>query len=373
MKPSRHPDELRVPIQEDLLSILGSPPKGIEIHTLPQDASNRRYYRIKGHGIGGDKIIGESIVLMVLADPDPHQESEEIVSSEGTSRKDSSPREMDLDFVNVLHHLTRLGLPVPRLYLYNLRDGLLYIEDLGGTLLEDAVKEMKPGEVKAIYEKAIDHLITLHIDGTKLCGDGFVGFRRAFDEKLLFYELMHFIEYGIEASKNISVDEGDLEAIKGHFHFISQRLAGEPRILSHRDYQSRNLLLQGDRLRIIDFQDALMGPIQYDLACLLRDSYVGLPGDLVEELLNYYIQKFEHASGESLERDHFREMIDLQTVQRKLKDAGRFDYINLVKGNPKFLQYIPRSLGYVRESFDRLPHLWPLRDSLARYVPQLKG
>src|SRR5262249_52553463 len=135
----------------------------------------------------------------------------------------------------------------------------------------------------------------------------------------------------------------------------------------HRDYQSRNLMVQpGPTLRILDFQDALLGPQVYDLVALLRDSYVELPAALVDEMLDEYAIRARLA-----DRAQLRHLFDLQTVQRKLKDAGRFVYIDQVKGNPGFLQSIPASLRYVRAALDRLPELVPARRVLGAHVVEL--
>ncbi|HPM41992.1 MAG TPA: aminoglycoside phosphotransferase, partial [bacterium] len=106
------------------------------------------------------------------------------------------------------------------------------------------------------------------------------------------------------------------------------------------------------------------GPAAYDLVALMRDSYVELLKGVLEELLRYYS---ERARRDLVE---VRREFDLITVQRKLKDAGRFVYIDRVKGNPGFLKYIPASLGYVREALERRPELGKLREALLPYVPE---
>jgi hypothetical protein len=122
---------------------------------------------------------------------------------------------------------------------------------------------------------------------------------------------------------------------------------------------------------VIDFQDALQGPRQYDLVALLRDSYVELSDALVDDLLDQYIIAFEKETGERIEAAPFKAFFDLLTVQRKLKDAGRFEFINRVKGNPNFLVSIPASLRYVRSALARQPRLADLQRIVAAYVPEL--
>ena len=130
-------------------------------------------------------------------------------------------------------------------------------------------------------------------------------------------------------------------------------------------------MVKDGELVVIDFQDALQGPRQYDLVALLRDSYVELDRPFVEAMVDEYRAAFQQASGETIERAPFLAFFDLLTVQRKLKDAGRFEFINRVKGNPGFLVSIPASLRYVKAALDVQPRLAPLRRIIARYVPEL--
>ena len=132
------------------------------------------------------------------------------------------------------------------------------------------------------------------------------------------------------------------------------------------------MVLPGGEQVVIDFQDALLGPRQYDLVALLRDSYVELETGFVEAMLRRYLDRLAAEGGPRLEYGPFREVFDLLTVQRKLKDAGRFVFIDRVKGNPGFLVSIPASLRYVREAFARRPDLAELHEVLARHVPELR-
>jgi aminoglycoside/choline kinase family phosphotransferase len=125
-------------------------------------------------------------------------------------------------------------------------------------------------------------------------------------------------------------------------------------------------MVQGEKLRVIDFQDALLGTAAYDLVGLLRDSYVALSNSLLDELVDYHAGKAGHDAAS------FRALFDLQTVQRKLKDSGRFVFIDRVKKNQSFLIHIPNSLAYVANAFSRQPDLAPLQEILSRYLPELR-
>ena len=200
-----------------------------------------------------------------------------------------------------------------------------------------------------------------------------IAFSRSFDHDLYRWELDHFREWLLEAWKGASLSAGEREVVDREFDRIARALDAEPKGFTHRDYQSRNLMvLPGGEQVVIDFQDALLGPRQYDLVALLRDSYVELETGFVEAMLRRYLDRLAAEGGPRLEYGPFREVFDLLTVQRKLKDAGRFVFIDRVKGNPGFLVSIPASLRYVREAFARRPDLAELHEVLARHVPELR-
>jgi len=123
---------------------------------------------------------------------------------------------------------------------------------------------------------------------------------------------------------------------------------------------------------VIDFQDALQGPRQYDLVALLRDSYVELDRPLIDKMLKRYLARLQEEGGPRLDEREFVAFFDLLTVQRKLKDAGRFVFIDQVKKNPSFLVHIPSSLRYVKGALARRPDLAEVREILALHVPELR-
>lgn len=162
------------------------------------------------------------------------------------------------------------------------------------------------------------------------------------------------------------MDEKELKTFVDETRAISNHIRSLPYGFTHRDFQSRNIIVRDGKLFLIDFQDALMGPSCYDLVALLRDSYVKLSDDDLNELLRYYADK----KGRPL--SELKDEFNLITVQRKLKDAGRFVFIDRVKKNPNFLQYIPTSLGYVKNALAQLPKHKPLNDLLLKYIPEWK-
>jgi N-acetylmuramate 1-kinase len=260
-------------------------------------------------------------VLMVMP-PESLKKSEEATAGEAPA---------ELPFVNVHRYLDRLGVRVPRIHRFDEPAGMMVLEDLGDVTFEQA------------------------LEGGKKWGDWYP----------------KAIEWGLEAWSGKKPTAEEAAALEQHFTTLARTLAAEPRGFTHRDYQSRNLMVKDGELIVIDFQDALQGPRQYDLVALLRDSYVELPRPFVEEMVARYVSAYQQAGGEKLDAKAFLATFDLLTVQRKLKDAGRFEFIHRVKGNPGFLVSIPASLRYVKDALDRRPELSPMRKIIAEYVPEL--
>jgi aminoglycoside/choline kinase family phosphotransferase len=272
-------------------------------------------------------------------------------------------------FVDVQRYLAGIGVRVPAIHAFEPADGLMVLEDLGDEMLETRL--LAGAAAAPLYQAAVDQLARLRAAAEARPG-GCVAFGRAFDAELYRWELDHFLEWGLEAWKGGRLSPAERAVVDRDFDRIAAALAAEPRGFTHRDYQSRNLMvLPSGEQAVIDFQDALLGPRQYDLVALLRDSYVELPAALVDALLERYLAALAAAGGPRLEPGPFRATFDLLTVQRKLKDAGRFVFIDRVKKNPGFLPSIPASLRYVREALARRPELAELQAVLARHVPEL--
>ena len=327
---------------------------------LAGDASNRRYFRIELTGS-----VVRSVILMQLAEPEAFKQSEEAVS--GVAHQIA-----ELPFLNILSHLSKAGVSVPRLYHYDQPAGLLYLEDFGDLTLSEACREASAADVEAHYTQAVDVLAYMQATGTALADSNCLAFHRSFDVPLLMWEFDHFLEYGVVAQRGKPMCADDYLPIRGEFERIAELLAGQPRVFVHRDYHSRNLMIDGDRLGVIDFQDALMGPATYDLASLLRDAYIDLDEALIDRLIDRYLDRLGTHRQVWTDREAFRRLFDFTSIQRNLKAAGRFVYIDRVKGNPKFLTDIPRVLNYVKRNLQKYPELAILRKHLIPYVPELQ-
>jgi aminoglycoside/choline kinase family phosphotransferase len=319
------------------------------VRRLAGHASMRSYWRVTGPE--------SSLVVMVLP-PDARPEEVTRGGAPGVN-----------PFVDVQRYLHGLGVRVPAIHAFYEPEGLMVLEDLGDEMLET---RLLAGDAREpLYRVAVDQLARLRAAAERR-PEGCVAFTRAFEYDLYHWELMHFLEWGLEAWKGARLSPAERQVVDRHFERMARTLEAEPRGFTHRDYQSRNLMvLPSGQQAVIDFQDALLGPRQYDLVALLRDSYVELPGPLVEEMLRRYLDGLEAAGGPRLEYGPFHQTFDLLTVQRKLKDAGRFVFIDRVKKNPDFLRSIPASLRYVKEALGRCPDLSELHEVLARHVPEL--
>jgi aminoglycoside/choline kinase family phosphotransferase len=315
---------------------------------LPGGAGNRIYWRVQP--LVGSK---SAVVMELPADP---------LKSEEASKLHAVG---ELPFLNVHRYLERIGVRVPHVYLDAHKDGFVVIEDLTDRTLELALKETPAA---ALYGAAIDQLARLRAGAEHHPDPRCLAWTRAFDFDLYQWEFEHFLEYGL-LGRGAEPTATELGALRAAFEKVSRELAQAPRSFTHRDYQSRNIMVldSGEQV-VIDFQDALQGPRQYDLVALLRDSYVELDWPLVEAMLNRYVDRL----AAPVDRGEFIAFFDLLTVQRKLKDAGRFVFIDQVKKNPSFLVHIPSSLGYVKAALARRPDLAQVAEILARHVPELR-
>ena len=168
------------------------------------------------------------------------------------------------------------------------------------------------------------------------------------------------------------------EAFREEWKPIVEELSGEPRVLCHRDYHSRNLMPHQGELYIIDFQDARMGPDTYDLVSLLRDSYVDFTEEVVDDLIAFFLalrgrhgESADDGVSRAYEAD-FRRRFDLMSLQRNLKALGTFGYQTTTRQNPVYIQYMPRTLNHVRRNLGRYPRFGRLRDLLATFVDELR-
>jgi aminoglycoside/choline kinase family phosphotransferase len=307
---------------------------------LTGDASDRRYFRI----IRPDE---PSIVLAL------HVGAIEFAS---------------LPFANVAALLRQMPLPVPALLGHSDPLGIVALEDLGDVTLQAHLGASTPTAHAALYRQAVAFIEVLQRRGAEVDPDGYIPYQIAFDVDKLRWELDFFVKHFVEGYRGAVLSDAQRAAIGEEWSSIADELAAEPRVLCHRDYHSRNLMLHRDSLFIIDFQDARMGPDTYDLVSLLRDSYVDIVDREVDELIAYFLA----LKGRNQADLEFRRRFDVMALQRNLKALGTFGYQTIARRNPVYIQYMPRTLRYARTNLERYPRFARLRELLTEHIEELR-
>ena len=309
---------------------------------LTGDASDRRYFRI----IPAD---GPSIVLALHAGPIDFA---------------------SLPFASVGELLQQVPLPVPGVLGHSDELGILALQDLGDVTLQAHLGAASAEEHAALYRQAVALIELLQRRGSELRSDRYPPYRVAFDIEKLTWELQFFAKHFVEGYRGVALDEAERAALAGEWAAIVDELSGEPRVLCHRDYHSRNLMLREGSLYIIDFQDARMGPDTYALVSLLRDSYVDIADRELDELIAYFLA-LKKGNGQTVSAEEFRRRFDLMALQRNLKALGTFGYQTLTRRNTVYIQYMPRTLRYTRTNLEKYPRFARLREILATHVEEL--
>ncbi len=314
---------------------------GLEPRIVPltPDASDRRYFRI----------------LLPSAAP--------IVLAVHTGPIDYAT----LPFASVAALLTRMKIPAPRVLGHANELGVIAQEDLGDVTLQSHLGADSVSSHAALYHEAIELIHQLQVRGRTFANDGYVPYTLAFDVEKLTFELNFFQQHFLEGHRRVALSPVEREALAWEWSAIVADLASEPRVLCHRDYHSRNLMFHGGRLVMIDFQDARMGPDTYDLASLLRDSYVDITGDELDRFLVHVTQR-----AGITDAAEYRRRFDLMAVQRNIKALGTFGFQASARGNPGYTQYMPRTLASVRDNLVRYPRFARLQALLAAHVEELR-
>jgi aminoglycoside/choline kinase family phosphotransferase len=339
----------RPKLERALATLYGEPAPAVEVVRLRGDASTRSYFRARiASPVEG---LPERLIVMQL--PDDAFGSDEGGDQAHTER---------LPFLEVADLLASRGLPVPEVYAEDLENGVVLLEDLGDLTMHGALQQATASQREALYGRAVDLLAELHERCSELPSTSVVA-RRRFDRALLDWELEHFRQWGLEALVG-PVEPDERAVLDAAFTEISSEIESMPYGFVHRDYQSKNLMVRpSGALAIIDFQDALVGPRVYDLVALLCDSYVALGADLQAAMIDRY------AALRRIRPAELRREFWWVTLHRKLKDAGRFVYIDRIRRNPDFLQWYPQSLVYVGRAITETPDAAPLGRLLESAIP----
>lgn len=337
---------------ESLQKLYGTPLPTVVVRKLRGDASTRSYLRV----FVEDARKGPS-TLIVMQLPD-----DAFGSDEGGAQPDTER----LPFLEVGDLLRSKGIPVPKIYVEHLERGQVLLEDLGDTTFEQRLLDTPKPQWKEPYGQAVDLLVEIHERCDDLPASSIVA-QRKFDRALLEWELDHFRQWGLEELFG-GLEPAQADVTSKVFSAIVDEIEAMPFGFVHRDYQSRNLMVSpGGDLTIIDFQDALIGPRTYDLVALLCDSYVSLDIDLQEAMIERY------AAARRIDADQVRREFWVVALHRKLKDAGRFVFIDRKRNNAGFLQWYPQSLVYVGRALAQLPRFQALDSLLRSQIPGFPG
>jgi aminoglycoside/choline kinase family phosphotransferase len=241
---------------------------------------------------------------------------------------------------------------VPEIYQQDLTQGFLLLEDFGSRCL---LEHLNNNNALDFYQNAFDSLHTLQTNTS--ITESRLPF---YDEALLSQELDLFYDWFLEKHLNISIPK----KIKDNLNkiLISSALE-QPQVCVHRDFHSRNLMVLDDNsLGIIDFQDAVIGSITYDLVSLLRDCYIAWPEQKVYQWMTLYFQQLSQSGLLSVNLETFTRWFDLMGLQRHLKAIGIFSRLHIRDNKSAYLNDIPRTLNYVIEVCNRYPELESFKD-----------
>lgn len=355
-------EKLEQRLADKIRAAFGGRARLVALEPLAGDASTRRYYRALIEGDGAPR----SVVIMELAgNPLP-------LSSEELAIFKEPPKE--LPFLNLHRFLHRLGVRVPALYGAWAEEGILLLEDLGDRSLWDEVQSLPSDRVLNWYEKAIDQLLLIQIHGTRKRDESCIAFKQRFDLRLYMWEFDHFMEYGLEKRLAHPVAKAERDLLTESFGEIARRLDGQTPCLNHRDFHSWNLMAHAGEVAVIDFQDALLAPPQYDLASLLNDRVTDqvIRPEMEDHLLRYYLKKREEMGERKAGWDSFFETYLLSALQRDFKVVGRFHYLDRVKGKPGYKKYLPPTLRRLKRNLQRLPRLEKLVPLLASHFEEMR-
>jgi len=270
----------------------------------------------------------------------------------------------NLSYVKIGEHLFKQGIPVACIYRHDLDHGWFIMEDLGKMSLQEIVQNSK-SRIE-MYKRVIELLIQIQFKGKKNFNPEWCYQTKKYDRLVMErFESEYFLTYFLKGLHGL---KQDFDELKSSFKHLSHNASlADNNFFLHRDFQSRNLLIKGDKIGIIDWQSGRLGPLQYDLASLLIDPYVKLEKEKTMTLYEYYISLLEkclpNMSGS------FSKYYPYIAIQRNLQILGAFSYLSKIQGKNGFSAYISPALqsleGLLKEIDD--PELNPLRKIVERF------
>ena len=288
------------------------------------DASFRRYFRV-----------AKSDATYIVMDAPPDKE-------------DCQP------FVDIAAAMHGYGLNVPQVLEKDLEQGFLLLTDLGS---RQYLPELNEQSADKLYGDAISALVRLQVNG-----DINTALLPLYNHELLLAEMELFREWFIHENLGIELSSDEHDDLTNVFGFLLEKALEQPRVWVHRDYHSRNLMLtEQNNPGVLDFQDAVIGPLTYDLVSLFKDCYIAWPRVKIEEWLGLYLQQARlQGLAMDIGKPQLLRWFDLMGLQRHLKVLGIFSRLNIRDGKAGYLKDIPLTLEYVRQVVSTVPELAPL-------------
>jgi len=245
-------------------------------------------------------------------------------------------------FIHIGRHLKSKGLPVPTIHFADAFAGLVFLEDLGDINLQSAARGAPDRRMAmAAYRKVIDGVVALSVEGAEGFDPAWTYQTPAYDRQVVMErECRYFCDAFLRGYAGLDAGFDDFQDEFGRI--ADQALADDRRGFMHRDLQSRNIMVKGDRFYFIDFQGGRLGPVQYDLASLLIDPYAGLTPEEQEHLLGYALQQL--AARRPVDAAGFRRAFSGCALSRNIQVLGAFGFLTTVKGKSRFARYIPAAL-----------------------------
>ena len=307
------------------------------IDRLTGDASTRRYYRL---GSGNESYV---VCLDNPISDDPENYS----------------------FYSIQKYLQRHGVRVPQIYDVQLDKGYLLEEDLGDETLLSRLGQASIDEEYQYYQDALSKIFQMQSIDINKEKNSFV-LERSFDTERYMYEFNFTIDYFFKDFLGVELTTAERKILERDFHNISQFLADETMVFTHRDYHSRNLMIRNKEMIVIDFQDARQGNPLYDLVSLTEDCYFSLVAENRYRLITSFYDEQKKILKEK-SREYFNRSYDLMTVQRVFKAIGSFCFIYKNRGDIRYLKYIGRAFENVRKVLGRYTEYRDTHDLMSRY------
>ena len=301
----------------------------LTVQKLAGDAGSRLYWRISASSRSHSK------KNWILLETEPFLDT-----------KDQFP------YMNIQSHLLQHQVHVPHIYAVAPSLGVLLVEDFGDNSLEKVTQKLAAKQYGKYYFLALDELFKIHFEASKPA-PRCVAFGLAFDTEKLLWELNFMKEHLMKRHLHLTLSPQEEKTLQSSFLDLCKTLDAQPRYFTHRDYHSRNLMIQDEKICVLDFQDARMGPCHYDLASLLKDSYVQLAQELREELLKYYLFEKNKREGKKTDPKEFQKIFNWMSIQRNLKAMGTFGYLHVEKGKSNYLPYLKPTWNSVQENLEK--------------------